>query len=398
MTIEYLNKPITIGTKTAPNRIVYQPTESNNCDKNGTPTEYTFEKYRRNAAGRPGILHIESIDVTTNTQARSNRMLIMEKNLEQLARLVNAIREINGDTLIIFQLSHAGRLSDPQFKPGYSVYDTGDGVRVMTTDEIHATREEFIQAALRAEEVGADGIDFKQAHGFIGDDFLHPANQRDDGYGGSFENRTRFFRETYQGMRDRLKSDDFIIGSRLSPYEGIPGGFGTPSPDGMMEDLAEPIRFARLMEQEGIDFINVSGGYASANLELLMPTDTYPEGVFRHFGWTRMVKHAVSIPVIGSGYSYLKDGNTSIYGNNASVKSLLYWGERNIAEGSTDMVGIGRQAIADPAFADKVFSGRIDEIDWCITCSGCGILLGNNLRVGCTVHQKEYAELLKTVE
>lgn len=398
MNIEHLSRPIKIGARTAPNRIVYQPTESNNCDGNGTVTEFTFKKYRQNAAGRPGILHIESIDVTKNTQARSNRMLIMEENMGELAKLVEEIREINLETLIIFQLSHAGRLSDPRFKPGYSVYDAGDGVRVMTTDEIHATREEFIQAAVRAEQAGADGIDFKQAHGFIGDDFLHPANQREDGYGGSFENRTRFFRETYNGMRDRLKRDDFIIGSRLSPYEGIPGGFGTSSPDGMTEDLAEPIRFARLMEEEGIDFINVSGGYASANLELLLPTDIYPEGVFRHFGWTKMVKHSVSIPVIGSGYSYLKDGNTAIFGSDASVKSLLYWGERNIAEGNTDMVGIGRQAIADPGFADKVFSGRANEIDWCTTCSGCGILLGNNLRVGCTVHHKEYALLLKTIE
>ncbi len=398
MTIEHLNKPIMIGNKIVPNRIVYQPTEGNNCDENGSATEYTFEKYRRNAAGHPGILHIESIDVTTKTQARSNRMLIMEENLELLASLVEAIRGINNKTLILFQLSHAGRLSDPQFKSGYSVYDAGDGVRVMTTEEIHAAREEFILAALRAEEVGADGIDFKQAHGFLGDDFLHPANQREDGYGGSFENRTRFFKETYHGMRDRLKSDNFIIGSRLSPYEGIPGGFGTSSTDGMIEDLSEPIRFARLMEKEGIDFINVSGGYASANLELLMPTDTYPEGVFRHFNWTSSVKHAVKIPVIGSGYSYLKDGNTSIFGSNATVKSLLYWGERNIAEGNTDMVGIGRQVIADPGFAYKVLSGRIDEINWCTTCSGCGILLGNNLRIGCSHHQKEYADLLKTVE
>ena len=181
----------------------------------------------------------------------------------------------------MFQLSHAGRLSDPAFKPAFTVYDTGDPkVRVISTQEVVDTREEFVASARRAHEAGADGVDFKQAHGFIGDDFLHPANIRPDQYGGSWENRTRFFRETIARMREAIKDPSFLIGSRISPYEGIPGGFGTSGPDDMIEDLSEPIAFAKLMEKEGIDFINVSAGFASANLEILMPTSTYPEGVW----------------------------------------------------------------------------------------------------------------------
>ena len=93
MQINHLNKPIEIRGRTIPNRIVYQPTESNNCDEHGSATSSTFEKYKRIAAGGPGIIHIESIDVTVKTQARSNRMLIMEENLEQLSRLVESIEK-----------------------------------------------------------------------------------------------------------------------------------------------------------------------------------------------------------------------------------------------------------------------------------------------------------------
>jgi 2,4-dienoyl-CoA reductase-like NADH-dependent reductase (Old Yellow Enzyme family) len=399
MTIEQLGKPIRVGNKTAPNRIVYQPTESNNCDDRGSPTRHTFDKYTAIARGKPGIIHIESIDVTTKTQARSNRMLILEENLPGLKKLVAEIRKLNDESLIVFQLSHAGRLSDPAFKPAYTVYDTGDAaVRVMSTEEIVDTREEFVASARRAREAGADGIDFKQAHGFIADDFLHPANNRKDRYGGSWENRTRFFRETIARMREEIKDPGFLIGSRISPYEGIPGGFGTSGPDEMIEDLSEPIAFAQLMEKEGIDFINVSAGFASANLEILMPTSTYPEGVFRHFTWTRAIKDAVSVPVIGSGYSRLKDGDDALHIPDRDKRTFVYWAEKNLREGHVDLVGVGRQAIADPAFARKLLEGRLEEIHWCITCNECGALLGANQRIGCTIFDKEYRALLRSVQ
>ncbi len=93
----------------------------------------------------------------------------------------------------------------------------------MSTAEVEATREEFVAAAKRAWKVGADGVDFKQAHSFIGDDFLHPANTRADRYGGSWENRTRFFRETLTRMREEIPDPAFLIGSRISALRGAAG-------------------------------------------------------------------------------------------------------------------------------------------------------------------------------
>jgi 2,4-dienoyl-CoA reductase-like NADH-dependent reductase (Old Yellow Enzyme family) len=398
MATEWLAKPIRIGRKTAPNRIVYQPTESNNCDLEGSPTPVTTRKYLALARGQPGIIHIESIDVTHRTQARSNRMSILEQNMPGLERLVADIRRVNAAAPIIFQLSHAGRLSDPVFRPPMYVYQPqGTDVPVISIADIEATREEFVSAAKRAWKVGADGIDFKQAHSFIGDDFLHPANTRPDRYGGSWENRTRFFRETLARMREEIPDPGFLIGSRITPYEGIPGAFGTSGPEDMIEDLSEPIAFAKLMEKSGIDFINVSAGSAAGNLELLMPTVAYPEGVFRHFGWTRIIKGAVSIPVIGSGYSRLKNGDDSLHMANKQQASFLYWAERNLSAGHTDLVGVGRQSIADPDFARKVLEGRLGDVNWCTTCQECTTLLGSNKRVGCTQYDKEYKALLSSV-
>lgn len=393
MDINNIKQTITIRNKTAPSRIVYQPTESNNCEKNGLPTEVTFKHYESLAAGKPGIIHVESIDVTQGTQARSNRMVLQDGTLSGYQELVARMRKINKSSLIIFQLSHAGRLSDPEFKPPVGAYNRGtENIHVLTTKEVEEARDEFVHCAVLAWKAGADGIDFKQAHGFLADDFLHPANVRKDQYGGSFENRVRFFHETYSRMRDQIKDPKFIIGSRISPFEGIPGGCGTAGPDEILEDLTEMIEFVKIMERAGIDFINVSAGYAVANLELLLPSSQYPEGVPRLFGWTRIIKEAVKIPVIGSGYSYLRDGKNNLFIQDPAKKSLLAFAEKNIGNGFVDMIGIGRQAIADPLFSEKVLNGRIDEVNWCTTCGGCGALLGSNKPIECTVHEKYAAE------
>lgn len=398
MQAEMLKKRIKIGNKTAPSRIVYQPTEANNCTPDGTPTETTYQKYETIAQGFPGIIHVESIDVTPETQARSNRMVLTQQNWEAYRELVKRIRKINQDSLILFQLSHAGRLSDPCFKPPAAIYlREGETLPLLSTQQVQEARDQFINCAFLAEKCGADGVDFKQAHGFLGDDFLHPANNRKDEYGGSFENRIRFFKETYTGMRQQISNPDFLIGSRISPFEGIPGGCGTRGTDGIVEDLTEMLEFVKIMEDMGLDFINVSAGYAAANLELLLPSSRYPEGVPRLFGWTRMIKEAVTIPVIGSGYSYLRDGQNDLYGNDPEKKSLVYFAEQNLKNGFTDFIGVGRQSIADPHFAKKILNNREADIDWCQCCGGCGILLGNNKPIGCTVYKKEFADLLTSI-
>jgi 2,4-dienoyl-CoA reductase-like NADH-dependent reductase (Old Yellow Enzyme family) len=106
----------------------------------------------------------------------------------------------------------------------------------------------------------------------------------------------------------------------------------------------------------------------------------------------------VSVPVIGSGYSRLKDGDDALHIPNKEKRTFVYWAEKNLREGHVDLVGVGRQAIADPDFARKLLEGRLEEIHWCITCNECGALLGANQRVGCTIFDKEYRALLRGVQ
>jgi 2,4-dienoyl-CoA reductase-like NADH-dependent reductase (Old Yellow Enzyme family) len=238
------------------------------------------------------------------------------------------MRAIHSQSLILMQITHSGRQSGAGFSRVVSAYPTEEAqVHVLSEKEIEKIEDDFARAAALAEQVGADGIDFKQCHGYFGTEILRPANIRPDRFGGSFENRTRFLKETVAKIKGIVRRDSFILGARFSIYEGIPGGFGTPGPGEVVEDLTEPLEFARLIEKLGLHYINVNRGIPAITPN--RPPRKLVRRVYRHFSWAGAIKQAVSIPVIGSGYSYLRMGDDL---KEPSKKNfLLYWAEKHRA-------------------------------------------------------------------
>jgi 2,4-dienoyl-CoA reductase-like NADH-dependent reductase (Old Yellow Enzyme family) len=401
MRFETLAAPVRIGSRSAPNRIVNHPMECNDADTAGNPTDLTLQRYLKLAEGGAGIINVESMTVSALSRARKNQLQITEKNAEHLAHLVKEMKAINPDSLIIFQINHSGNVSG-DFSEVVSYYPTyyplgSPKVRILMDEDIEEIKGWFVQAAVIAHQAGADGIDFKQCHGYLGGQLLRPANTKAGRYGGSFQNRTRFFRETAQEMKAAINDKEFLLSTRISVYEGIPGGFGTAGPNEVAEDLSEPLAFCRMIEEAGFHFINVSGGIPVMTAETTRPTKNYPAGIYRQFGWAKAVRGAVRIPLIGSAYSYLKNGKNRLPGDDTEKKSLLYWAEKNIRDDKVDMVGIGRQSLADPLFAKKVLAGEEDKINFCTTCGGCSNLLRSQARVGCAVYSKFYKEELRRV-
>ena len=397
METDMISAPIPVGKKTAPNRIVFQPMECNDADSSGDPSDLTIQRYRRFAEGGAGIIFSESFTLTTESRARKSQMSITEQNSEGLARLIKEMREVNQDSLILFQLNQSGRLSEAAFSKVISVYPTGEAdIHVLTEEEIEEIGSNFVKAAVIAKQVGADGIDFKHCHGYVCTEMIQPANTRNDRYGGSFENRTRFFKETVRKMKAALNDDSFLLGVRFNFYDGVTGGFGTAGPDEVVEDFSEPLAFAKMMEDMGMHYINVSAGIAGS--EITQPSKKYPEGVYRLFGWAQAVKKAVTIPVIGSGYTYLRDGKNKLPEPNQEKRSFLYWAEKNIKDGNVDMVGVGRQSLADPLFAKKILAGESQAVNYCTICDRCLELMFAQKAVGCAVHDKYYRELYRSLK
>ena len=236
MPFDILFTPIQIGQKTAVNRLVNQPMESNDADERGNPTDLTFDRYRRLAEGGAGMIIVESLTISSRSRARKNQLEISERNAEGLAQLVKEMRAINDQALIIFQLNHSGNVSNGTFSEVVSYYPTGNPeIRILSDKDVEEIKESFVQAAVIARQAGADGIDFKHCHGYLCGQLLRPANTKNGRFGGSFENRTRFFRETAAEIKTAVNDDTFIFGARLSMYEGIIGGYQ----DQVVEDPVE---------------------------------------------------------------------------------------------------------------------------------------------------------------
>jgi|GEM_PF-99079 len=383
-----LFSPAPLGGKRAINRFVAQAMEGNDGDPGGSLSERTLSRYQKLAEGNWGVVIVEALSVVEESVARPYGLIINRKNLDGYKRLVQTFKQKAPDTLLLFQLTHSGRHSGT-FSRRVSLYPAGDaweGTELLTTEEITRIRDRFIEAALLAEEAGADGIDFKLCHGYFGAEMLRPGNTRPDQWGGSFENRTRFIREVVEATRAGQRRGDFLLGSRLSFYEAIRGGCGTAGPEEIIEDLSEMLHVVSLLKEIGVVYVNVSAGIPSLTAEITRPTKLSQYFVYHHFRYAALAKRtAPELAVIGSAYSVM----TSVQG-----KGGLSWAKENLFKGYVDFVGFGRQSFADPLFPRKLAEDP-DSVHWCTTCSGCSRLMAAGWNDGCVIYDPYYRELFK---
>jgi 2,4-dienoyl-CoA reductase-like NADH-dependent reductase (Old Yellow Enzyme family) len=118
--------------------------------------------------------------------------------------------------------------------------------------------EQFRVAAERAVAAGFKLIEIHAAHGYLLSSFLSPlSNRRNDGYGGSFENRTRFLLRVVREVR-HLTGEDFPLSVRLSCSDWMNGGWS----------IADSIRLAALLKNAGIDLIDCSSGGVSPGAKI----------------------------------------------------------------------------------------------------------------------------------
>ena len=388
-----LFEPLKIKNKIMPNRFYAQAMEGNDGENNGQPSERTVKRYIELAKGNWGGVSIEATSVIETSLARINGMIINKKNLDSIKRLVESFRKYNTQTCLILQITHSGERSGPfseivTLSPGKTEGNSSQRdflPRCLSADEIERIKGRFVQAALLAEEAGVDGIDFKMCHGYLGSEMLRPANTRNDKWGGSFENRTRFLKETIGEIKAGIRSKDFIVGSRISMFEGIRGGCGTTGANEIVEDISEMLDVIRIMDDLGMDYVNVSAGIPALTGAITRPTEISKYLVLHHLRYTKTVKELMknenrSLKVFGSAYSTYKEG----------VQPVM---EEMISKDYADACGFGRQTFADPLTPKKILSG--EKVSWCLLCSGCSRLMANQMNDGCIVYNDYYKEVNK---
>jgi 2,4-dienoyl-CoA reductase-like NADH-dependent reductase (Old Yellow Enzyme family) len=392
--------PTRIGSKAVSNRIAINPMECCDADTDGNPTHTAFRRYERLARGNAGVIVVEALSVVDENRGRLHQLTALPQNQKGLTDLVTAMRAANPKPLIFWQLTHSGELSSPEFSERVCVKPfPGYEGRLLTDEEVDEILDRFVFAAKMASDCGADGVDFKLCHGYLGSQLLRPFNDRKWKYGGSWGNRTRFAYEFYERASREVKNRDFILGSKISAWEGLPGGMGSAGPDTPIIDLTEVLDLVKGLEARGAKYLIQSAGNPSLTLALTQPDKKIPDYSYLHFWFQKEFRKVMKkeTVLIGSAYSLFRDGKNSFRGVKREEASLVYWGSKNIADGVCDMVAIGRQSLADPLLPLKLEEGRNSEIKWCTGCDNCIEFLIRQRPVGCSTHEREYTLGLKEI-
>jgi len=403
----------------------------------GEVTRDVIDWYRRFAQGRPGAIVVEATgirDIPSGPLLRASH----DRYIEGLTRIVEAVREASdGETKLFIQLidflsikrrQPAGKFIRRFLAVGDShrerlgMTSAGDNevrerLAAMTEDELEGvltprefesvtkgSRERvtdthlehianlpetlpalFADAAHRAEQAGFDGVELHYAHAYTMASFLSALNTREDGYGGTREARARLPLEVFEAARARV-GPDFAVGCRMLAEECIEGGSG----------LEDALFFAHAFADAGMDFISLSRGgkfedakqpkvgeaaypYTGRSGYECMPQYLSDErGPFgRNLKPSRAIRdrvraagHATPIIVAGGIHNFEQ-------------------AEAVLDEGEGDVVGLARQAMADPDWFEKVRTGNGDRVRLCEYTNYCEGLDQKHKMVTCKLWDRE---------
>jgi 2,4-dienoyl-CoA reductase (NADPH2) len=208
----------------------------------------------------------------------------------------------------------------------------------LTSEEVEKTIEDYANSAALAQSAGYDGVEIMGSEGYLINEFIaQQTNQRDDTWGGSYENRIRFPLEIVRRTRSRVGSN-FIIIFRLSMLDLVEGG----------STLEEVVQLAQALEAAGVTILNTGIGWHEARIPTI--ATKVPRAAW---AWvTQQLKGKVGIPLVAT--------------NRINTPEVA---EQLLADGMCDMVSMARPFLADPDFVRKAAEGKADEINTCIGCN-----------------------------
>jgi 2,4-dienoyl-CoA reductase (NADPH2) len=343
--------------------------------------------YEAIARGGIGLLIVESpvSDYPRGTRRKKRLRIDDDRYIEGLAELTQVIHKHGCPTFM--QMNHDGPFQQygwdppgvPPLNPDKPVAASpamiksendfhNEESRALTISEIEEIIDKYASAAARAKKAGFDGVDINAGSSHLMHNFLSPFwNRRQDIYGGSVENRTRFLTSIIKEMKRRAGTDFpvcvCINGIEIGKIVGIEDNkFATPD---------EIQQIARLIQEAGADAIMVRTLWVGRHISGFIPDSIFlPEPPInlkpyeKKFDWSRLgaggqvpfaalIKQAVSIPIVAVG------------------RIDYELGEKVLREGKADFIGMTRAIIADPEYPNKVIEGRLEDIAPCTACLKC---------------------------
>ena len=210
--------------------------------------------------------------------------------------------------------------------------------KAVSSEEIEQQIEDFAYSAKLAQQAGYDGVEVMGSEGYFLNQFIVTrTNQRDDEWGGSYDNRTRLAIEVVKRVRAAV-GEKFIIIYRLSMLDLVPEG----------SNLSEVIQLGKAIEQAGASIINTGIGWHEARIPTI--ATKVPRAAFT---WvTHAVRKHLTVPVITS--------------NRINTPEVA---ERVLANGDADLISMARPFLADPEFVNKAAANQAERINTCIGCN-----------------------------
>ena len=324
--VRQIFEPVECGGLRLKNRLVRSATWEGIAAPDGGIDEVVYEIYDELACGGVGLVITGFTSVAGNDRYFGGMMRLHDDALvPQYERLADVIHAQGAPALAQLALGGFYREDGRQVEP--------DG---MTVEEIHRVERWFVDAAVRAQQAGFDGVQVHVAHFFFLSRFVSPAvNHRADEYGGSVENRARIVCEIVRGIREqapglhicaKVNSNDFTLG-------------------GLDEDGA--LALCRLYTDAGLDSIEVSGNGTS------MAGVRAGRGEAYFASFAAQLASQVDVPVM------LVGGLRS----RAVMQHVL-------DETDVELLSLSRPLLFDPDFPNRLASGEVDE-SGCVSCNAC---------------------------
>lgn len=301
------------------NRVVLPPMCTYKAANDGIPNSFHHIHYGARALGGVGLIIVEATAVESRGRISGNDIGLWNDIQIQGHQLIAATCH-SFDSKVFVQIAHAGRkgAASDESIIAPSTIPFSDSYEIPTEidlTEIKKVRKAFVQAAIRAERSGYDGVELHAAHGYLLHSFLSPiTNYRNDSYGGSFENRTRIIKEIISEIKENT---DIPIGIRISATDWMRKGW----------NIDDSIRLIQELEKDLV-YVHVSAGGIHP-----IPDNIPDIKPLYQINYANSIKQKVSIPVIGVGLITQVEEISTILENNAC-----------------DMVALGRELLRNPNF------------------------------------------------
>ena len=332
------------------NRLVRSATWEGMCAADGRPTDKLANYYALLAKGGVGLIITGYAFIRPDgMQLRGQLGAHTDDYAEAMRHLTDVVHRVGGK--ICLQLAHAGGQTttrvigrQPVAPSVVHVPQYPELPAALSIKDIRELVAGFARAAKRGQEWGFDAVQLHAAHGYLINQFLSPhTNQREDGYGGSIENRSRFLLEVCREVRAAV-GPHYPLLIKLNGSDNLDGAL----------TLDEGALVARYLDEEGVDAIEVSGGTpASGGQSPVRQGINRREQEAYNLPLAYRIKNVVGCPVM-------------VVGGMRSYEVV----EGIIRRAEADYVAMSRPLIREPGLPGRWQEGDEGRAS-CISCNGC---------------------------